>query len=105
MATVNVRGAPAGSLAWVIGDFERRSCERKRERGETCSLRGAAKGIGLQDLFSGELLMTLPVKQTNSSSARNLPPPEIIQNREQNSFFCLLLKGAIVSAYLIQKQM
>lgn len=62
----------------VMGGFERRSCERKRERGESCSMRGAAKGIGLWAVFSGELLMTLPVKQTTNGSARNLSPPEII---------------------------
>lgn len=35
----------------VMGSFGGRSCERKSERGLTCSMRGAEEGIGFWAIF------------------------------------------------------
>lgn len=61
-------------------------------RGRGKEMRPAAWG-GLQReldfglFFSGELLMALRVKQSTSGSARNLPPPEIIDEWAELNFF------------------
>lgn len=47
--------------------------ERKR-KGDTCSMRGAAKGIGLWAISSREFLMALSVAQTTNGSVSYLPP-------------------------------
>lgn len=68
-------GSSALGLWGVLGE------EAVRERVKEVSpaaREGLQRELDFGLFFSRELLMTLPAKQTTNGSARNLPPPEII---------------------------